>query len=245
MTLALAGLPAAVADVIPYRTQEALVQSFVSLYPTNFFVSFQFPMVEDLTNSPPFTCFGCWLRNQELPWDCSLGPVHSTPHQPMMQRTAEAQQAGAHSGRAALPPLLPFGLSVDEHFEAALRKGDEPIPTERLPLLDRDLWFAAEKTATQRGKLRGLRKTCLGMLKELHRRWACVGEHLRSFQTAAIRGDTAKRDLGFLSLLVILTSWSDVSLPMAFIQGMPVVGYFCLWSYPQRQDSRRAQAWST
>ena len=41
-----------IADVIPYRTQEALVQSFVSLYPANFFVSFQFPMVEDLINSP-------------------------------------------------------------------------------------------------------------------------------------------------------------------------------------------------
>ena len=33
---ALAGLPAAVADVIPYRTQEAFVQSFVSLYPADF-----------------------------------------------------------------------------------------------------------------------------------------------------------------------------------------------------------------
>ena len=102
-----------------------------------------------------------------------------------------------------MPPLLPFGLSVDEHFEAALRKGDDPIPTERLPLSDKDLWFAAGKTAMQRGKLRGLRKTCLGMLKELHRRWACVGEHL---QSAAIRGVTAKRDLGFLGLLVTLTS---------------------------------------
>ena len=42
VSMALAGLPATVADVIPYRTQEALVQSFVSLYPANFFVSFQF-----------------------------------------------------------------------------------------------------------------------------------------------------------------------------------------------------------
>ena len=203
--MALAGLPATVADVIPYRAQEAaggLVQSFMSLYPANFFVSFQFAMVEDLINSPPFTCFGCWLRDQELSWD----DVHSTPHQRLMQCTAEGQQAGAHSGRVALPPLLLFGRSVDEHFEAALRY--DPIPTERLPLLDKDLWFAAEKTATQRGKLPGLRKTCLGLLKELHRRWACVGEHLRSFQTAAIRGVTAKRDLDFLGLLVILTSWS-------------------------------------
>ena len=70
--MALAGLPASVADVIPYRTQEALVQSFVSLYPANFFVAFRFPMIEDLINSPPFTCFGRWLRNQALSWDGSL-----------------------------------------------------------------------------------------------------------------------------------------------------------------------------
>ena len=39
VTMALAGIPATVADVIPYRAQEALVQSFISLYPANFFVS--------------------------------------------------------------------------------------------------------------------------------------------------------------------------------------------------------------
>ena len=54
------------------------LQSFVSLYPANFFVAFRFPMIEDLINSPPFTCFGRWLRNQELSWDGSLGPAHST-----------------------------------------------------------------------------------------------------------------------------------------------------------------------
>ena len=76
----------------------------------------------------------------------------------MMQRTAEVSR---HSGRAALPLLLPFGLSVDEHFEAALRKGDNPIPTERLPLLDRDLWFAAEKTARRGGSCEAfVRRAC-------------------------------------------------------------------------------------
>ena len=34
-------------------------------------------MIEDLVNSPPFTCFGQWLRNQEFPWDGSFGPAHS------------------------------------------------------------------------------------------------------------------------------------------------------------------------
>ena len=44
--------------------------------------------------------------------------------------------------------------------------------------------------------------------------WACW-----SFQSAAIRRVTAKRDQAFLDLLVLLTSWSDVCLHMAFNTG--------------------------
>ena len=113
------GVPATVADFIPYCAQESLVQSLISLYPEHFFTCFQFPMVEDLVSSPPFTCFGQWLHAQEC-----LGLV-SAFRAPLPTSVygsaAEGRQAGAHSGRAALPPLLLFGLSMDEHFAAALR----------------------------------------------------------------------------------------------------------------------------
>ena len=35
------------------------------------------------------------------------------------QQTAEGQQVGAMAHGAALPPVLPFGLHMDEHFELA------------------------------------------------------------------------------------------------------------------------------
>ena len=193
-----------VADVIPYPTGGPC-QSFVSLYPANFFLSFQFAMVEDLINSPPFTCFDCWLRDQELSWDGSLGRVHSTPHQRLMQRTAAGQQAGAHSERHC--PKIWLTLRG-----GAAQRGRSNSYREVASVGQGSVVCGREDC---HGKLRGLRKTCLGMLQELHRQWACISGPFV----------TAKRDLGFLGLLVILTLWSDVSLPMAFIQGMPAVGY--------------------
>ena len=43
------------------------------------------------------------------------------------QRRTEGKQAGSLNHRAALPPLLPFGLDPDEHFEAACTIGQYPF----------------------------------------------------------------------------------------------------------------------
>ena len=51
-----------------------------------------------------------------------------TQHSRLLQRHAEGQQAGALSHKAALPPLLSFGLSVDEHFAQAPTLGCKPEP---------------------------------------------------------------------------------------------------------------------
>eukprot|EP00439_Symbiodinium_sp_Y106_P020522 s8919_g2.t1 len=72
------------------------------------------------------------------------------------------QQAGALNQRAALPPLLSFGLSVDEHFEQASGRLRSPMPTEQAPVLDRDLVFAASYTAENRTNLRTLRQHAVG-----------------------------------------------------------------------------------
>ena len=53
------------------------------------------------------------------------------------------EEAGSLSHKAALPPLLPFGLYPDEHFEAARAVGRYPLPAEHSPILDADLQFAA------------------------------------------------------------------------------------------------------
>ncbi|CAE7261262.1 FCPB [Symbiodinium sp. CCMP2592] len=177
---------------------ESVITAFRSLFPSSAFRGFVFPFIEDLVNS------------DSLGW--------------LMQRTAEGQQAGALSGRAALPPLLPFGLSPDEHFERALARGDDPLPTEHPPVLDQDLHFAAAMTVGSLGRLRELRRECVRPLRELKHRWSQVGDHLRKLQTPAVRKVTAQRDLGLLSLFVVLLSWPDTTLPSHLLFGMPAVG---------------------
>ncbi|CAE7218895.1 FCPB [Symbiodinium sp. CCMP2592] len=168
-------IPASVAHVIPYSPQESVITAFRSLFPSSAFRGFVFPFIEDLVNSPPFTLFPQWLREQGL-----------------MQRTAEGQGA--------------FG---------ALARGDDPLPTEHPPVLDQDRvsWPPRE-----------LRRECVGPLRELKRRWSHVGDHLRKLQTPAVRKVTAQRDLGLLSLFVVLLSWPDTTLPSHLLFGMPAVG---------------------
>ncbi|CAE7251852.1 unnamed protein product [Symbiodinium sp. CCMP2592] len=207
-----------------FSAGESVITAFRSLFPSSAFRGFVFPFIEDLVNSPPFTLFPQWLREQGLRWDGALGPSLSDPACRLMQRTAEGQQAGALSGRAALPPLLPSGLSPDEHFRQALARGDDPLYTEHPPVLDQDLHFAAAMTVGSLGRLRELRRECVGPLRELKRRWSHVGDHLRKLQTPAVRKVTAQRDLGLLSLFVVLLSWPDTTLPSHLLFGMPAVG---------------------
>ena len=174
---AVAALPPTVGAVIPYWSQEAVVAAFRSLYPPHYFENFCFLMVEDLVNQPPFTCFTQWLRSRGLRWDGPLVPMLASPQQRLLARTAEGQQAGALSGKAACPPLL-------------------PLPTEQPPLMDLDLQFAADSMAGNYGSLRDLRQGAVRALRELKSRWARVSTRLRHLQPDAIRAATQQRDLG-------------------------------------------------
>ena len=218
---AAAALPPTVGAVIPYMAQESVVSAFCSLYPPHFFEGFQFPMIEDLINQPPFTNFPQWLRHQGLRWDGPLVPMLASPQQRLLARAAEGQQAGALSGK---PPLHPFGLSCDEHFARSLARADCPLPTEQPPLMDLDLQFAADAMARDFGHLRKVRQRALRAIRELKDRWTRVSTRLRHLQPPAIRAATSKRDLGLLGLLVILMSWGDVAMPCGFIEGLPAVG---------------------
>ena len=41
----------------------------------------------------------------------------------------------------------------------------------------------------------------------------------------AILPVTAKRDIGFTTLLVVLFLWADTSLPFGLVRGLPAVGF--------------------
>jgi len=54
-------------------------------------------------------------------------------------RGAEGVQLRAFSHKAALPPLVSFGLSPDQHFEKSLKLAEGALPAERSIMVDEDL----------------------------------------------------------------------------------------------------------
>ena len=220
---AASGLRVSSAFVLPF-SQEVVCARVRKLFPDEVFQGFQFPMIEDLINFDPFPTYAQWLFDQELAWDGSLVPQLPCQQIRQWQRTADGQQVGAVSHKSALPPLLPFGLDPDAHFEAAVAAAHLPTPFERVPAVDPDLVFASWKTASERTKLVTIRRELVGRLKELSRRWMPVTSHLRKYQAAGVKKVTLKRHLGLVALLVVLMAWGDVSLPRDFVYGMSAVG---------------------
>ena len=205
--------------------QEAVITCFTKLYPRDTFIGMQFPMIEDLLNQPVFTDYLDWRIECGKPWDGPLGPAMSEASSRLRQRHADGQQAGALSHKAALPPLLSFGLSPDEHFSQALHWTQYATPLEQPPVLDDDLWFAAHWCRDSQTDLPAMRKSAIGVLRELKRRWAPVTKRLRARQTEAIRRVTMARDIGLIGLLIVVMAWADITYPFGLIQGLPAVGY--------------------
>jgi hypothetical protein len=116
-------------------------------------------------------------------------------------------------------------LDPDAHFEQALQLAQQPLPFEDLPVSDLDLEYAADAYVAPRTSLRDWRQQAVGALRELKRRWEGVTLHLRSFQEPAVRQVTRQRDIGFIAVLMILTSCADTSFPYGLIRGLPAVGY--------------------
>ena len=106
-------------------------------------------------------------------------------------------------------------------------------------MLDADLRFAAACCARWRGQMIDLRRQAVGALRELKQRWQGVTATLRERQPAAIRRVTAQRDVGFTALLIILSSWPDVSYPYGLVCGLPAVGYAPPYGIFPEQEARR------
>ena len=199
-------------------SQDTVILAFRKLFPAGWLEAFKFPLIEDLINQPPFSSFPSWLSDRGFDWDHPLGPHNAGRQAMLVQRHAEGQQAGAHSHGAALPPLFPFGLPPDEHFQQALHRAQLPLPFEHSPVLDQDLQFAAYLHAKVRGHLRRWRQQAVGALRELKQRWQGVTTMLRSRQEPAIQQVTQERDLGLTALLILLTSWADTRYPFGLVR---------------------------
>ena len=222
----------------PFR-QESVVLAFRKLFPEPWLQHHQFPMLEDLLNQPPFTCYGQWRFEEGLEWDGPLNPCMAGGAVRLAMRMAEGKQSGALSQRAALPPLLPFGLDPDDHFTLAVHRASLPLPTESLPVMDDDLKFAGTCLACWRGDLRRRRAQAIGAMKELKSRLASTTALLARHQTEAIQQVTQGRDLALVTLLILMMSWGDTGYPFGLITGLPAVGFApCYNVFPPQASSQ-------
>eukprot|EP00435_Cladocopium_sp_Y103_P060929 s497_g22.t1 len=210
---------------LPVMSQEAVVLAFRKLFPGDWFQNFKFAMIEDLLNSPPLCSYPAWLAANGEAWDGPLVPHLPTGQVRQTARIGDGLQVGAVTHRAALPPLLPFNLSPDEHFDRALERAQLPLPHEEIPVADADLRFAAAAYLPGSASLKTWRQQAIGVMRELKRRWQGVTLHLHHFQEPAIHQVVKHRDIGLLALLMVLTSWADTGLPYGLVRGLPAVGY--------------------
>ena len=132
------------ARAVPLRfSQEIVVASCMALCPEVKWDGFKWPMIEDLLVDDGHYQWLNYMQNRPH-WDGhSFGPRLVGP----LERTAIAmsglQQSGAAAAAKALPPMIPFGVGEDRHFELALELQQRPTPFESMGVVDDDLIFAA------------------------------------------------------------------------------------------------------
>jgi hypothetical protein len=78
------------------------------------------------------------------------------------------------------PPLLPFGLSKDEHFQRSCSVAERPSPLESHAHVEPDLLFAANAMVVDHGKLERRRKNAVKAIEDLSRRLQRTTDAIRA-----------------------------------------------------------------
>ena len=218
----LAGMPTA--QSMPWTPGMHFVQevlaAFRKLYPPQFTAGLkEWPLVEDLLNQPPFTIYKDWRLGNGL----QVVWIGKASLRAKRELGYSREPCMAH--RAALPPVVSYGLDPDLHFQAAIAAAGQTLPTEQPICLDHDLLFAADFTWEHRGRLEAARMRNLGVLKELSRRWQVVTKHLRQFQPSGVARVTNTRHIALVALLLLIVSWPDHMFAVDLATGFPAVAY--------------------
>ena len=83
-------------------------------------------------------------------------------------------QLSAFSHKAALPPLVSFGLSPDQHFEKSMKIAEGILPAERSVMVDEDLELAAAMMVGSRSELGRLRDEAIKAVRLRKHRWVPI-----------------------------------------------------------------------
>jgi len=216
--------------------QQALTETFVSYFPEGVFEGFVFPYIEDVVNLPAFNRYAEWTEGRGIPPGCPRSPSQVEKIAARAARGAEGVQLRAFSHKAALPPLVSFGLSPVQHFEKSLKIAEGILPAERFVMVNEGLKFAAAMMVDSRSELGRLGEDAVRAVRLLGHGWRPVTVRLRKIQQEGIRQGTMVRDIGLLTLLSIVMLWPDYTFGRHLVYGFPGVGH-CEWSgvFPRRE----------
>ena len=168
---------------VPIRfSQETVIGALMALCPHTHWAGFQWPMIEDLLIDDSH--FG-WLATMQTREDWhgqAVGPSLVGPIERAAISLHGFQQAGAAAAAKAMPPLIPFGVGDERHFELALDLKTQPTLFESTGVVDDDLLFAADRYWQLGVSLRIVWQRMTRWIHELARRTWPITEWMRQFQ---------------------------------------------------------------
>ena len=114
-------------------SQETVIGALMALCPHIHWSEFQWPTIEDLLIDD--------LQTRDDWQGQAFGPSLVGPIERAAISLHGFQQAGAAAAAKAMPPLIPFGVGDERHFELAMDLKSQPTPVESMGVVDDDLLF--------------------------------------------------------------------------------------------------------
>ena len=118
--------------------QQSLTETCARYFPDEVFDGFSFPYIEDLVNLPAFNRYAEWTEKRGKPPGRASPPSQVEKIATRAAKGAEGVQLCAFSHKAALPPIVSFGLYPDQHFESSLQLAGGTLPSEKAVMVDED-----------------------------------------------------------------------------------------------------------
>ena len=151
--------------------------------------------------------------------DGPIGPTMLPTAGVVAFRTGMAEQAGAGARRTAAPPVVPFNLTPEEHFAAALQVQvdglDFPSP------VDVDIAYVANLMADLGQGVVRFRQEALDCFLGICARLEGVTQYIRSSQTPVLAAVNPKVHLAVIALLIAMMQWPDTSFCSGLHSGFP------------------------
>lgn len=206
-------------------SQAAIVAGIQSQFPDVTFFGVSWPPLEHLVNDPVLTRFRSWAGQQPIASDGPLGPEILQHVGVIGGRAALAEQSGAGPQRAALPPVVPFGLSPEMHFQCCLELHEHNFPMEAPQATDWDLRFAAECMAEATIGMNAVRTQATRVIKQLAQQLDQVSQYLRAQQHPEVRKVNPSVHLALIAVLILVLHWPDTTLCSKLFRGFEAIGH--------------------